>query len=198
MLGTFLVAIALLVGIMTFGLTHGFGLTSQVKTDVGGASPQAIVDYARNVVGDATKKENQGLEDVGDSVPSPASAHVLDLSNKGLTRVPGSTFAQTDLEELNISHNNLTGALQAEVRHLSNLRVLTMSHNQFTGVPAEVGQLSKLEALDLSYNKLTGLPNELGTLSHLKLLDLRGNAYAKQDLDGIRAKLPATTVIKTD
>ncbi|PIZ96528.1 MAG: hypothetical protein COX80_01135 [Candidatus Magasanikbacteria bacterium CG_4_10_14_0_2_um_filter_33_14] len=106
----------------------------------------------------------------------------LDLSNQNLSKVPNDTFNKTNLQELNISHNNLTGSLQAEVRHLQNLRVLNMSNNQMTGVPAEVGQLSKLEILDLSNNQLIGLPNELANLKNLKTLNLSGNNYSTQDL----------------
>ncbi len=121
---------------------------------------------------------------------------VLDLSGQGLTKAPNYIFARTDIEELNLSNNALDGALQAEVRHLQNLRVLNLSNNTFTGVPAEIGQLKNLEVLDLSNNKLTGLPYELGNLSKLKLLDISGNAYSEADLAKIRASLPASTVIK--
>lgn len=123
---------------------------------------------------------------------------VLNLSNQGLTKIPSSVFSQTNLEELNVSHNQLTGAIQAEIRHLSSLKVLNASYNQMTGVPAEVGQLQNLEVLNLSYNQLTGLPNELGNLKNLKTLDLRGNQYSKQDLDYIRSKLPSTVNIIVD
>jgi len=116
---------------------------------------------------------------------------VLDLSNKGLTSIPMYVFSQTNLEEFNVSHNLLTGAIQSQIGQLRNLRVLNASYNQMTGVPAEVGQLQNLQVLDLSYNKLTGLPNELGDLKNLKTLNLSGNAYSKQDLDRIRSKLPA-------
>jgi len=122
---------------------------------------------------------------------------VLDLSGQGLTKAPNYIFARTDIEELNLSNNVLDGALQAEIRHLQNLKVLNLSNNTFTGVPAEIGQLKNLEVLDLSNNKLTGLPYELGNLSKLKLLDISGNAYSEADLAKIRASLPASTVIKT-
>lgn len=119
----------------------------------------------------------------------------LDLSNQGLTQVPGSTFNNTNLEELDLSHNALSGALQAEVRHLQNLRVLDLSNNNFTGVPAEVGQLQKLERLDLSNNQLTGLPYEIGNLQNLKVLNISGNDYSALDLAEIQKKLPATVEI---
>lgn len=120
---------------------------------------------------------------------------VLDLSNKGLTAVPSYIFNQTNLEELNVSNNSLTGAIQSQIGQLKNLKVLNASYNQMTGVPAEVGQLQNLQVLNLSYNQLTGLPNELGNLKNLKVLDLRGNSYSQQDLDYIRNKLPSTVDI---
>ena len=122
----------------------------------------------------------------------------LDLSGEGLTKVPDNVFTKTAVVELDLSNNNLSGALPGEVRHLSNLRVLDLSDNDFTGVPAEVGQLSKLEVLDLSNNSLTGLPQELGNLKNLKTLDLRGTNYSAQDLVVIQAGLSSDVTIKTD
>lgn len=119
----------------------------------------------------------------------------LDLSNQGLTAVPQSVFNEVSLTSLNVSYNDLTGALPAEIRHLQNLRVLNASHNRMTGVPAEIGQLQNLETLDLSYNQLTGLPLELGNLQHLRVLNLTGNNYARADLETIRKQLPASTQI---
>ena len=145
--------------------------------------------------------EEDTPEDVADDVVDDvvvSSSRTIDLSGRGLTKAPGNIFNETNTEELNLSNNQLDGALQAEVRHLQNLRVLDLSDNQFTGVPAEVGQLSKLEILDLSNNKLTGLPHELGNLSNLKLLNLRGNQYSEFDLNIIRQGLPSNTRIETD
>ncbi len=122
----------------------------------------------------------------------------LDLSDRDLTSVPSDIFSRTDLERLNLSRNNLTGALPAEVRHLSKLRILDLSYNEFTGVPAEVGQLRELQVLDLSHNKLTGLPYEIGNLIHLEILDLRGNAYSKADLEVIKQTLPGSVRILVD
>lgn len=120
---------------------------------------------------------------------------VLDLSNQGLTKIPEYVFSQTGLQELNVSYNSLSGAIQSQIGQLKNLKVLNASNNQMTGVPAEVGQLLKLEVLNLSNNQLTGLPNELGNLQNLKTLNLSGNNYSVQDLNIIRAKLPASVNI---
>lgn len=119
----------------------------------------------------------------------------IDLSNKGLTKAPEYIFKETDTEILNLSNNKISGALQAEVRHLENLIVLDLSDNNFTGVPAEVGQLKNLEVLDLSGNPITGLPNELANLKNLKSLDLRGTNYSTQDLEVIKKGLPRDVLI---
>lgn len=126
-----------------------------------------------------------------------AGAPALDLSGQGLTKVSDDVFKRTDLIHLDLSHNNLTGSLQAEVRHLQELQLLDLSNNKFTGVPAEVGQLKKLEILNLSNNQLTGLPYELGNLTNLRVLDVSGNAYSTQDLEAIKKSLPSTVQIKT-
>lgn len=142
-------------------------------------------------------KEGRGTESATKDTATAKGA-TLDLSGQGLSKVPEYVFTRMDIETLDLSGNNLTGALQAEVRHLKNLRVLDLSDNKWTGVPAEIGQLAKLETLDLSNNMLTGLPYELGNLRSLKMLDLSGNDYSKLDLTEIKKKLPASTIIKTE
>lgn len=119
----------------------------------------------------------------------------LDLSNQQLTKVPDYVFNMTSLEELNLSNNLLTGAIQSQIGQLKKLKVLNASNNMMTGVPAEVGQLSNLQILDLSNNQLTGLPNEIGNLKNLKTFNISGNNYSAQDLDAIVKNLPASVNI---
>lgn len=148
-----------------------------------------------NVPDDAPQEQTANIESKRFSAPT---SNTLDLSGQGLTKAPAYVFNRTDITKLDLSHNQLDGALQAEIRHLQNLTVLNLSDNKFTGVPAEIGQLKNLETLDLSRNLLTGLPYELGNLQKLKLLNMSGNAYSEADLARIRQKLPASTIIKTN
>lgn len=130
-------------------------------------------------------------------VEEPQTNKKLDLSNQNIQKIPEYVFSQKNLEELDVSNNQLTGAMQAEIRQLQNLKVLDASGNQMTGVPAEIGQLRDLQVLDLSNNQLTGLPHELGNLQNLKTLDISGNAYSELDLNTIQKKLPTdVTIIK--
>ena len=168
-------------------------------------SKQASVDTGNQVActeeakicpdGSAVGRTGPNCEFEACPVDKPTSKNVLNLSGQNLSKVPDSVYNQTNLEELNVSNNQLTGALQAEIRKLSNLRVLNASNNQMTGVPAEIGQLSKLQVLDLSNNRLTGLPYELANLKNLQTLNLAGNNYSAQDLEIIKKGLPVSVNI---
>src|SRR3989344_3658304 len=136
-------------------------------------------------------------EDLSDKEPSPPFLPLpsLNRSSQGPPNLPSGILSMTNLQQLDISNNKLTGALPAEIRFLQNLEILDISNNQMTGLPAEPGQLSKLRILNASSNKLTGIPHELGNLQNLEVLDLSDNDISEQDLEIIRAKLPKTTEI---
>lgn len=133
-------------------------------------------------------------KDVSEDTPI-SKGNKLDISNQGLDKLPAYVLKLTNLEELNISNNKITGALPGEIRNLKNLLILNASNNLMTGVSAEIGQLENLEVLDLSNNNLTGLPNELGNLKKLKTLNLSGNNYSQQDLEVIKKGLPSDVQI---
>lgn len=188
-------AVSILVGVLLLGgavLYFAGGGTEQNET---ADTSDEVTDEMENTEPGVVVERGEIKRTGNVSTPT---AGAIDLSGQGLTRVPDSVFDVRNTEILDVSHNELDGALQAEVRHLSNLRILDLSDNNFTGVPAEVGQLAKLEILDLSNNPITGLPHELGNLKNLQMLDLRGTDYSAQDLEVIRAGLSANVDIRTD
>lgn len=145
--------------------------------------------YNRFIKTPITTDVNPTPENVEKQNSVNTDKNILDLSNQGLEKLPAYVLKMSNLEELNISNNQISGALPAEIHDLRNLRVLDVSDNLMTGVPAEVGQLQNLEVLNLSNNKLTGLPNELGNLKKLRVLNLSGNNYSQQDLEVIKKGL---------
>lgn len=146
---------------------------------------------------DTTSRPLPSVETPAKTNDSATSKDTLNLSGQGLNQLTQDIFKNTGIKKLDVSNNNLTGAIPAEIRHLQNLEELNASNNNMTGVPAEIGQLKKLRVLNLSNNQLTGLPYELGNLSSLKVLNLSGNNYSKQDLSIIIQTLPAdVTIIK--
>ena len=76
--------------------------------------------------------------------------------------------------ELNLSRNNLSGAIPPEIGDLNQLRILRLGSNRLNGpIPPRLGDLSNLSTLEISYNRLTGpIPSELGNLSNLSRLGI--------------------------
>ena len=102
----------------------------------------------------------------------------LDLSSNQLSgEIPAELANLAHLEDLDLSSNQLSGEIPAELANLSNLEDLDLSDNQLSGeIPAELGNLSNLEDLGLSENQLGGeIPAELANLSNLEDLDLSDN-----------------------
>ena len=120
----------------------------------------------------------------------------INLSNKNLDKVSQDILDNRSVTKLDVSDNNLTGSLPAEIRKLTNLEVLIASDNRMTGIPAEIGQLSKLRIANFANNDLSGLPQEIGNLSNLETFDLRGNPNISQnDIAIIQKQIPNAKIL---
>ena len=88
----------------------------------------------------------------------------------------------TNLRELWLYDNQLTGMIPAELGSLDNLQVLLLGGNQLSGqIPAELGSLANLQWLQLDNNQLSGqIPAELGSLTNLEWLQLDNNQLSGQ------------------
>ncbi|CAA7396487.1 unnamed protein product [Spirodela intermedia] len=83
----------------------------------------------------------------------------------------------TQLAQLNLSGNLLTGHLPSSISNFSYLQTLLLSGNHFDGpIPSSVGGLRRIVKLDLSSNVFSGeIPPEIGNCSQLTYLDLSQN-----------------------
>ncbi len=84
----------------------------------------------------------------------------------------------SNLEELWLKDNELSGPIPPELGGLSRLRVLALGFNELTGsIPPELGELSNLEELRLWHNQLTGTVSLAleAFCEELSILRLAGN-----------------------
>lgn len=82
-----------------------------------------------------------------------------------------------NLQQLALSDNQLSGTIPPELGNLTNLNMLALDGNQLSGtIPPELGNLTNLEQLLLRFNQLSGaIPSELGNLVNLGILALSNN-----------------------
>lgn len=102
----------------------------------------------------------------------------LDLSDNNLTgSIPAELGNLSSLTVLNLWNNDLGGEIPPELGSLANLAEVRIGYNNFIGeIPPELGNLSNLTRLDLGENSLSGsIPPEIGRLSSLTDLDLSSN-----------------------
>ncbi|XP_010520784.1 PREDICTED: leucine-rich repeat receptor-like serine/threonine-protein kinase BAM1 isoform X2 [Tarenaya hassleriana] len=98
------------------------------------------------------------------------------LSGK-LPENPNPSSSPTDLGELNLSNNLLSGSLPFSISNFSAIQILLLGGNQFSGqIPPSIGHLNQVLKLDVSRNSLSGLiPPEIGDCLHLTYLDMSQN-----------------------
>ena len=166
---------------------HGRPIPGYTPTPKAAISPEirdALVALYNATNGPGWKNSENWLSDApldrwhGVGTHCDGSIAALNLSKNQLTgAIPAELGSLSYLQGLDLGGNQLTGEMPAELGSLSNLRLLFLAGNQLTGeIPAELGSLSNLQELDLGGNQLTGeIPAELGSLSNLRELDLGGN-----------------------
>uniref|UniRef100_A0A3Q4GWN3 Si:ch211-106h11.1 n=1 Tax=Neolamprologus brichardi TaxID=32507 RepID=A0A3Q4GWN3_NEOBR len=100
----------------------------------------------------------------------------LHLQDCQLERLPSALLALTNLQVLDLQHNNLRTLEELlSLAHLRRLSCLRLAYNRVLVLPASVGVLRGLELLDLSNNQLQSIPPALFTLRRLRRLLLAGN-----------------------
>jgi len=91
--------------------------------------------------------------------------------------IPSFLEGMTNLKELSMKQNKLTGTVPAHLGGLTNLQVLDLDFNQLEGsIPSELGSLTGIDTLMLNRNYLNGtLPDSFSSLHDVDILLLDGN-----------------------
>eukprot|EP01032_Pedospumella_encystans_P007828 gene7828-9336_t len=84
-------------------------------------------------------------------LPGVANRYILEAKIEG--GIPACMFAVPNLKTLHLSGNGLTGILSADLGISTDLRDLSVSHNALTGSIPKSFQTKRWYNLDLSYNK---------------------------------------------
>ena len=141
----------------------------------------------------------------------------LNLSFKGLERLPSEVGSLTQLQNLELFGNKLSDLPYAisnltklstlglwynqfqevpkELFQLTNLTALDLFENQLESIPSEIGKLTKLTNLDLGNNQIRHLPAEIENLTELRLLNLFMNPISKEEIARVEAMFPGCIVI---
>ena len=94
--------------------------------------------------------------------------------------IPAEISKLTNLEELHINDQQLSGELTKEIGDLTKLKALSLYNNQFSGdIPAEYGKLINMHTLNLAHNSLSGTNySMLPGLPELTTLYLYNNLFS--------------------
>ena len=140
--------------------------------------PQGKWKNSENWLSDKPLGEWYGLTTLDELGENTTELVNIDLAENGLSgQLPGTLGYLRHLEGLNLSGNELTGPIPANLGDLYDLRNLHLGDNQLTGaIPAELSNSYLLRNLYLYQNQLSGaIPGQLGNLYGLKTLSLHTN-----------------------
>ena len=150
------------------------GLSGRIPPELGGLSNLEVLDLAgertfgsryRRKLGGTCRQPGRCCGSAGTTFRALYPPELGGLSN---------------LVQLDLWLNELTGPIPPELGDLSNLEYLRLYQNALSGaIPPELGDLSDLRFLQLQTNELSGaIPPELGDLARLQVLGLYGNALS--------------------
>ncbi|TPX66900.1 hypothetical protein CcCBS67573_g07683 [Chytriomyces confervae] len=84
----------------------------------------------------------------------------------------------TELVDLRLEVNLLSGRIPTSIGALTKLTIIDIGNNGFTGdIPSSISQMSALQELYIGFNRLTGeIPSSLSSMaSHLRVINMAGN-----------------------
>lgn len=127
--------------------------------------PSVLTQYPKLRVLDVSSNQFNGpLPPNLLNMPTLQELHLENnMISGGITLSSSSSPGQSDLQIIDLSHNQFNGYFPEEFGSLTNLKVLNIAGNNFSGsLPNTIADMSSLDSLDLSENHFTGpLPNNL-------------------------------------
>jgi Leucine-rich repeat (LRR) protein len=102
----------------------------------------------------------------------------------------------SNLVQLDLSENNLTGHIPSNIDILKKLEYIGLYYNNLTGViPPTLGNISTLDVVDLSMNQLSGsIPDDVWKISNITQLFLQQNNLSGGILDTL-SKLSSLVIL---
>ncbi|XP_030841992.1 leucine-rich repeat-containing protein 27 [Strongylocentrotus purpuratus] len=149
-----------------------------------------IIDSARLSTDGTTEEddEEEGNQGVAKSFSSHSKevemilksakvvqAIAVDLSKKGLVKIPEELYGMDHVEFLYLEGNLLQKIPSQLFEDVMNVKWLDLRNNNIHHLPAEIGYHRCLKTLLLEGNQISELPPEMGQLRTLTGLNLRGN-----------------------
>ena len=108
----------------------------------------------------------------------------LNLSENRIEEV----VSTEDLEELDLSKNDLESLSKSFIKKGNSLVILNLSNNDIEKLPRCFKHAEVLEELDLSNNQLSRFNCNLSKCSNLSQVDLRGNPMTVEYINELRSK----------
>lgn len=115
-----------------------------------------------------------GLSKLPNSIVALTQLQYLYLGNNQLNEVPDSIVALNQLQVLSL-YNNQLSEVPDSITALTGLRELVLSSNQLKELPESIAALTELRELFLNNNQLKELPESIATLRQLQYLYLESN-----------------------
>lgn len=116
------------------------------------------------------------LNNIPSSLETLTNLQELDLSQNNLPRVPDALYSLSNLRRLNLSDNQIT-ELSTAIELWTRLETLNVSRNKLSAIPAALCKIFTLRRLYLNDNELDfeGIPSGIGKLSSLQVFSAANN-----------------------
>lgn len=111
-------------------------------------------------------------------IKAAQNSYYLGLKGLGLAELPDEIWNLSHLEELDLSHNTLSG-LPDMFSTLPNLTALNLGDNHIEELPPSISACSKLRIIQAERNRLAELPKDFKKHSNWSVFGLSGNRFQK-------------------